>query len=86
MSASADDFRRELSKLLAAGAGLGFVAVDVNAGKLHRIVGDYPGPNHRMPVCCDVMRQTMAAGDEVVTQPPRGKGPRLTIRYQLPRR
>lgn len=85
MIPTAANFRAELSKLLTSGSDLGFVAVDVNAGKLHRLVGGYPGPGHRMPVCCDVMRQAMAPGDEVVAQPPQGKGPRLTIRYRLPR-
>jgi 5-methylcytosine-specific restriction protein A len=48
-------------------------------------VGGYPGENHRMPVCCEVMRSTMAPGDQVVETPPSGKGAALTIRYRLPR-
>ncbi len=85
MTKSAANFRNQLSRLLAEGAALGFVAVEVNAGRLHRLVGDYPGAGHRMPVCCGAMRRAMAPGDEVVFQPPRGKGARLTIRYRLPR-
>ena len=59
--------------------------VDINAGDLHRQVGGYPGPEHRMPNCCQVMRGEMAAGDEVVESPPGGHGASLTIRYRLPR-
>ena len=85
MAKTASDFRSELGRLLTEGQRLGFVAVDINAGQLHRVVGDYPGKDHRMPVCCDVMRRTMTPADEIVFQPTRGKGPRLTVRYRLPR-
>jgi hypothetical protein len=84
MSPTADDFRSHLSKLLAVATELGFVVVDVNAGKLHRVIGGYLRSDHRMPVC-DVMRQAMKPGDEVVTAPRHGQGARLTIRYWLPR-
>jgi len=50
--------------------------------------GSYPGPNHRMPVCCKVMKDAMAPdyGDKVLQEPPSGQGASLTIRYVLPRR
>ena len=85
MAKSAADFRDQLLRLLGEGSALGFVAVEINAGRLHRLVGGYPGASHRMPVCCDVMRRAMTPGDEVVFQPPRGNGARLTVRYRLPR-
>jgi len=86
MGKTTDDFYGQLSRLLTEGSNLGFAAVEVNAGQLHRLVGDYPDPKrHRMPVCCDVMLSTMALGDEVVARPPKGKGASLTIRYQFPR-
>lgn len=81
----AEDFRSNLLQLLASARDLGLVAVEVNAGNLHRRVGGYPGSDHRMPQCCDVMRQTMRSGDEVVDEPPGGRGARLTVRYRLPR-
>jgi hypothetical protein len=65
---------------------LGFVAVEVNAGKLHRLVGGYPGPGHAMPTCCEVMRKRMTVSDRIVAQPPKGNGASLTVRYQLPKR
>jgi len=85
MAKTANDFRNELVRLLTEGEKLRFVAVDINAGQIHRSVGGYPGTDHRMPVCCDVMRSTMTPEDEIVVQPARGKGPRLTVRYRLPR-
>ncbi len=59
--------------------------VDINSGDLHGAVGDYPGKNHRMPVCCEVMYNEMKTSDEVIAAPPKGKGASLTIRYKLPR-
>jgi len=59
--------------------------VDVISGGLHRRLGHYPGPDHRMPICCNVMKQCMQSGDFIISQPPKGQGASLTIRYQLPR-
>jgi hypothetical protein len=59
--------------------------VDINAGDVHRGVGDYPG-DHRMPICCRVMKADMRGGDVILSTPPKGQGASLTIRYQLPRR
>jgi len=86
MAPSIEEFRRALAKLVEAGEELGFVAVDVNAGNLHRRVGGYPGEDHRMPMCCEAMRQAATSDDVVVSEPPSGQGASLTIRYRLPRR
>ncbi len=59
--------------------------IDINSGELHRKVGGYPGPNHRMPVCCNVMYREQRVGDKVLSSPPKGQGASLTIRYKLPR-
>jgi len=59
--------------------------IDVKSGDLHSAVGSYPGVNHRMPVCCGVMRSAMKPGDEVLYAPPKGNGASLLIRYKLPR-
>lgn len=85
MSPKADDFHSELDRLLKAGSEHGFSAVDLTAGALHRRIGDYPGADHRMPVCCDVMRQAMRETDTVVEEPKKGAGASLMIRYSLPR-
>lgn len=85
MSASVEDFSSRLTVMLAGAAEIGFAAVDVNAGILHRAIGGYPGAGHRMPVCCHAMRTAMQPGDEIVAEPPQGNGASLTIRYRIPR-
>jgi 5-methylcytosine-specific restriction protein A len=61
--------------------GLNFI--DINAGNLHRSVGGYPGANHRMPVCCAVLRSRMKSGDKVIDAPPKGYGATFTVRFQV---
>ncbi len=83
----ADDFRNELYRMMLEAMKAGEVFAEINAGELHRRVGDYPGKNHRLPICCEVMRGALApdAGDVILEQPPSGQGANLTIRYVLPR-
>jgi 5-methylcytosine-specific restriction protein A len=82
-----DEFRLELRRQLEEAQRSGARPhVDINSGDFHRRVGGYPGPNHRMPVCCDVMYEEVGTGDEIISSPPKGKGASLTIRYKLPRK
>ena len=83
----ADDFRNELYRMMLEAMKAGETFAEINAGELHRRVGDYPGKNHRLPICCEVMRGALApdAGDVILEQPPSGQGASLTIRYVLPR-
>jgi hypothetical protein len=78
-------FEVELRRQLAYARRLGKSYLDLNSGELHRDVGGYPGHNHRMPVCCDAMIDEMNSKDQVLSQPPKGRGASLTIRYLLPR-
>lgn len=81
-----ETFRSELRTLLREAELRGATHIDVNAGDLHRRLGGYPGPSHRMPVCCDAMYEQQRAGDIVLPgAPPKGKEAALTIRYALPR-
>src|SRR5436309_3280109 len=48
-------------------------------------IGGYPGGNHRMPVCCQVMKAAIQGRDKVVEIPPRGAGANLIVEYVLPR-
>jgi hypothetical protein len=80
-----EDFQRELDDIFEGSTRDDKTRIDVEAGDLHRRVGGYPGPNHRMPVCCSVMRRNMGLGDVVIAEPPSGKGASLRIRYKLPR-
>jgi hypothetical protein len=80
-----EEFRSALTRKLRLAELGGKLHVEINAGDLHRKVGGYPGPNHRMSACCDAMYQAQREGDQIVARPPRGKGASLTIRYRLPR-
>ena len=87
MPLNSDDFRDELDRILDEAVRQGHKYVDVNAGEIHKGLGAYPGPDHRVPACCSVMRAAMAPdyGDRVLQEPPSGQGASLTIRYLLPR-
>jgi hypothetical protein len=78
------DFRTRIRGLMREAQTASASFVDINSGQVHHAVGGYPGPDHRMPVCCQVMKADIRAGDEVL--PPNGQGGSLTIRYKLPRR
>ncbi len=82
------NFKDELFHMLAEGQKTGNEFVEINAGELHRRVGGYPGRDHRMPNCCQVMKGQLALdyGDSVVDETRSGQGAALTIRYRLPRR
>ena len=79
-------FRAALKEIFTEATKDGKSSVSVNSGILHRRVGGYPGPSHRMPVCCEVMYQEMGSRDKIEASSPKGKGASLTIRYDLPRR
>lgn len=82
---TADEFRTELARRFVEAEKRGLSYIKISSGDLHRAVGGYPGPDHRMPVCCSVMETEMRAGDVIESAPPKGKGASLTIRYRLPR-
>ena len=82
-----ENFRHELFVMMAEAQKTGQEFVEINASELHRRVGGYPGRDHRMPNCCQVMKAQLALdyGDTIVEEPPSGQGPTLTVRYRLPR-
>jgi 5-methylcytosine-specific restriction protein A len=63
----------------------GAECLKICSGDLHRQLGGYPGPNHRMPDCCQVMRRLMVGADSIVEAPPKRNGVTLVIGYSLPR-
>lgn len=79
------DFINEIQQLKYESRINGSVSIDILAGDLHRSMGDYPGPNHRMPSCCDAMYECMetSKGDMIVEKPDKGRGAKLKIRYYL---
>jgi len=85
MMPTAEDFRVTLRARMQGAEHASKTTVEINSGQLHREVGGYPGQNHRMPMCCAVMRSEMSAGDAILQEPPKKQGASLTIRYKLPR-
>jgi len=80
---NSDDFRREILKIFEKAKKEKKEFVEIIAGELHRKIGYYPGPNHRMYSLCNVMRDLLQPGDEILNQPKKGRGPRLQICYSL---
>ncbi len=85
MPDSVYDFQKALDSVFASALADGRDSVEVVSGDLHRLVGGYPGHDHRMPACCQVMKSNMKPGDSVVAGPPSGQGASLAIRYRIPR-
>ncbi len=82
---NADEFRHALKQVFRDREAAGASAVTIISGDFHRQLGGYPAKNHAMPTCCNVLKAEMAVGDEVLEQPPQGRGAALAIRYRLPR-
>ena len=84
---SLEDFRIELYRMMYEAVQQGNGTVDVSSDGLHTRVGNYPGPKHRMPMCCLVMRDAVVPdyGDIVLGEPSRGQGDNLIIRYVVPK-
>ncbi len=74
MPASGKDFQGELNTIFASAQKEAKLFVDVRSGDLHRSVGGYPRRNHRMPLCCGVMKRSMKPGDENCNNPRVGRG------------
>lgn len=83
MQANAWDFQNQLIAILNTARSSGKLYIEVESGHLHRQVAAHPDANNGMPVCCDVMRKMMRAGDSVVSEPPSGEGATLVIRYNV---
>lgn len=83
-SIPAEHFRRLLLQAFCEATDLSATHIDIQSGEFHRQVGVYPNKGHSMPTCCSVMRQAMREGDEILSEPPKGKGATLRIRYRLP--
>jgi hypothetical protein len=86
MAPTKEDFQEELNNMFKEAQSQGKPYVDISAKKLHEEVGWYPNNgNHRMPVCCDVMKKNKKPEDDILRHPPKGNGATLVIRYKLPR-
>jgi hypothetical protein len=79
------DFQTALDSIFSFAKEKRIIALVINSGNLHRLVGGYPGTDHRMPICCSVMLKNMKKGDEILDGPPSVAGASLIIKYQFPR-
>jgi hypothetical protein len=80
---TAEDFQSALDRMFSSAQQAGNPFIELKSGDLHRSVGGYPGRNHRIPMCCGVMKRNMKPGDQIVRQPPSGVGATLIIRFTL---
>lgn len=80
------DFQRALCRILDRAEALGRSESVISAADLDDEVDGHPGSGHRMPICCDAMVAEMWSDDDLLSAPPDGVGPSLTICYRLPRR
>jgi 5-methylcytosine-specific restriction protein A len=80
MPPTAWDFQNHLSAILNGARQSGKSYVDVESGNLHKRVGGV-NSNRWIPVCCEVMRRMMRAGDSILKEPVDGQDATLLIRY-----
>ncbi len=83
MMITQETFKKTLEEIFDISRSLELTGVVVKSGNLHRLVGGYPGSDHRMPICCTVMKSMMNVGDEILSQPRSGQGASLEILYRL---
>ncbi|WP_431030064.1 hypothetical protein [Lysinibacillus sp. LZ02] len=55
----------------------------ITAEEVHKLVGGYPGKNHRMPMCCNAMFKSMREGDEILHSTPSKQSNTTKIKYYL---
>lgn len=80
MNVNAETFRNELTKIFINTKEQNKEYVDIISLDLHKQVG-YDSSNHRMATCCIVMKSMMKPKDKIISEPPKGKGSTLKIRY-----
>lgn len=77
------DFQKELENIFMKARQEGKESVVVTSKEVHSVIIGYPSNNHRMATCCHVMTAMMKSMDEIVEQPPKGKGATLKVKYFL---
>ncbi|GAB4038689.1 hypothetical protein [Spirosoma jeollabukense] len=78
------DFVDAVHRMFQEATANGDKSVDVIARILHIQAGGSIG-DHRMTICCNVMKQEMKDSDKILYTSPSGLGPTLSIYYKLPR-
>lgn len=79
------DFEQALNNEQQKARSEGKTSLTITARDLHVIVGGYPGKNHRMSTCSDVMHSFLKKGygGRVLSGPEKGRGASLRIIYYL---
>jgi hypothetical protein len=83
MSPTAWEFQNRLMAILNSARQSGKPYIDVEADHLHKQVAGYPNSHPRMPVCCEVMKKMMRAGDLVLKESESKQDAKLVIRYNV---
>ncbi len=83
VTASKNSFATVLKEQMEKARSSGASSLTITSKELHQLVGGYPGPNHKMFVCCTAMYNAMGKDDVIVSKPPSGKGASLKITYYL---
>jgi len=69
----------ELRKRISEARADGNEYLDVISGNIH----NYLGFKSRMPSCCHAMKKMMRSGDLILSEPIKGKGATVKVRYFL---
>ena len=80
MATVKEDFQKCLDIILEIARNNNLSSIVVKSGELHRLAGGYPSQDHRMPVCCSVMRATMRESDGELPNSLKKDGATLQIR------
>jgi hypothetical protein len=83
MPPTAWDFQNRLMAILNSARQSGKPYIDVEAIRLHEQVAGSPNSHYRLPVCCEVMKRMMRAGDLVLKESESKQGTKLLIRYNV---
>jgi 5-methylcytosine-specific restriction protein A len=79
------EFQAALNGVLLQAQKKNKAGVVVSSIDLHLQVGGYPGREHRMDLCCQVMREAMLQRDRITSQVLPPYPPLLEVVYELPR-
>lgn len=79
---NAEDFKREITAQIMGAKEQGVPYIELLSRDIHVKLGGYSNRgNHRMRTCCEVMRELMRPGDQIISGPDKGNGATLRIRY-----
>jgi hypothetical protein len=84
MTPTEENFREFIQYIIEENKKLKNEFVDIKSGSIHTLLGSYPGNNHRMKTCCNVMYKfAEELNHNIISSPQKGFGASLVIRYYL---